>query len=69
MTTVAAETLPDAVAAALSDEQRQSVLESPREKRVEVLASALGRPEPEILARLATAAGLERSGSGSETPA
>ncbi len=50
--------LPAALASRLSDEQRQAVFEAPREKRLEVLAAALARPEPEILAHLATAASL-----------
>ena len=53
------EVLPPALAGTLSDEQRQAVLEAPREKRLEALASALGRPEPEVLAHLAQAAGLD----------
>ncbi|MFM7751067.1 MAG: GspE/PulE family protein, partial [Opitutaceae bacterium] len=35
------------------------VLEAPREKRLEALASALGRPESEVLVHLAQAAGLD----------
>ena len=53
------EVLPSALAGTLSDEQRQAVLEAPREKRLEALASALARPEPEVLAHLAQAAGLD----------
>ena len=53
------EVLPPALAGTLSDEQRQAVLEAPREKRLEALASALARPEPEVLAHLAQAAGLD----------
>src|ERR1700754_3026915 len=51
--------LPAALGAGLTDEQRQAVFEAAREKRLEVLAAALGRPEPEILALLATAANLD----------
>ena len=53
------EVLPPALAGTLSDEQRQAVLEAPREKRLEALSSALGRPEPEVLAHLAQATGLD----------
>ncbi|MBM3852773.1 MAG: type II/IV secretion system protein [Verrucomicrobia bacterium] len=56
---LATEVLPTAVAGALDDEQRQAVLESPREKRLEALAAALARPEPEVLEKLAAAAGLD----------
>jgi len=40
--------LPAALAGALDEAQRQAVLEAPREKRLEALAAALGRPEPEV---------------------
>jgi len=53
------EVLPPALAGTLSEEQRQKVLESPREKRLEALAACLSRPEPEVLAHLAQAAGLD----------
>jgi general secretion pathway protein E len=53
------ETIPAALAGLLTDEQRQTVIEAPREKRLEALAAALGRPEPEVLAKLAAAAGLD----------
>ncbi len=59
MTVLAQETLPASLAAALSDEQRQAVAEAAREKRLETLAAALGRPEAEVLVRLAEAAGLD----------
>ncbi|MBI5767375.1 MAG: type II/IV secretion system protein [Verrucomicrobia bacterium] len=52
-------TLPAALADRLTDEQRVALLEAPREKRLETLAAALGRPEPEVLEHLATAAGLD----------
>jgi len=42
----------------LEEEARQSVAEAPRRDRVNALAAALGLPEPETLARLATAAGI-----------
>ncbi len=51
--------LPAALAGALDEAQRQAVLEAPREKRLEALAAALGRPEPEVLTHLAQAAGLD----------
>jgi general secretion pathway protein E len=53
------ETLPPALAGLLNDEQRQALNEAPREKRLETLAAALGRPEGEVLSRLATAAGFD----------
>ncbi len=52
------DTLPAALAAGLTDEQRQAIAEAPREKRLAALAAALARPEPEVLAQLAAAAGL-----------
>ena len=59
MLTTELDTLPAALAGLLSEEQRQSVFEAPREKRLEVLAAALRRPEPEVLAQVAAAAGLD----------
>ena len=59
MTLLDQETLPAAIAGALTDEQRQSVLEASREKRLETLAAALGRPEAEVLQHVAAAAGLD----------
>jgi general secretion pathway protein E len=59
MTTSETEILPASLATLLTDEQRQSVAEAPREKRLEVLALSLGRPEPEVLTKLASAAGLD----------
>jgi type II secretory ATPase GspE/PulE/Tfp pilus assembly ATPase PilB-like protein len=53
------ESLPPSLAGQLSEEQRQTVMEAPREKRLEALAAALGRPEPEVLVHLAQAAGLD----------
>ena len=53
------EALPPSLAGQLSEEQRQTVMEAPREKRLEALAAALGRPEPEVLVHLAQAAGLD----------
>src|SRR4051812_23631522 len=59
MTILDQETLPASLAALLTDEQRQAVIEAPREKRLEALAGALARPEPEVLTRLAAAASLD----------
>jgi type II secretory ATPase GspE/PulE/Tfp pilus assembly ATPase PilB-like protein len=59
MTVLDQGTLPAELAGPLSDEQRQAVAEAPREKRLETLAAALGRPEPDVLAQLAAAAGLD----------
>src|SRR5687767_12956922 len=53
------EILPATLAGALTDEQRQSVNEAPREKRLEALAAALSRPESEVLTKLAAAANLD----------
>ncbi len=59
MTLLEQETLPAAIAGLLTDEQRQAIIEAPREKRLETLAAALGRPEAEVLAKLAAAAHLD----------
>jgi type II secretory ATPase GspE/PulE/Tfp pilus assembly ATPase PilB-like protein len=59
MTVLETEPLPAALAGLLTEEQRQAVAEAPREKRLEVLAGALGRPENEVLTHLANAAGLD----------
>lgn len=59
MSALEQEILPASLASVLTDEQRQTVAEAPREKRLEALALALGRPEPEVLAKLAAAAGLD----------
>jgi general secretion pathway protein E len=59
MTLLEQETLPASLATLLTDEQRQAIIEAPREKRLETLAASLGRPEPEVLPRLAQAAGLD----------
>jgi general secretion pathway protein E len=58
MTVIEQETLPASLANLLTEEQRQAIVEAPREKRLETLASSLGRPEPEVLTRLAEAANL-----------
>src|SRR3954464_72587 len=59
MTTPEQETLPPAIAGALTDEQRQAIIEAPREKRLQTPAGALGRPEAEVLQYLAATAGLD----------
>ena len=53
------EILPPSLTASLTDEQRQTLLEAPREKRLEVFTSAIGLPEAEALTRLAQATGLD----------
>ena len=55
MTAPDQEILPASLAERLTDEQRQAVAEAPREKRLELLAAALARPEPEVLEKLAAA--------------
>ncbi|MDO8542521.1 MAG: GspE/PulE family protein [Opitutaceae bacterium] len=59
MTILDNEILPPSLAGLLTDEQRQAVIEAPREKRLEALSAALARPESEVLNKLATAAGLD----------
>ncbi len=59
MTILDNEVLPPSLAGLLTDEQRQAVMEAPREKRLEALAAALSRPEQEVLHKLAAAAGLD----------
>ena len=59
MTELATDSLPASLGERLTDEQRQAVAEAPRDKRLEALTVALGLPEPETLALLATAAGLD----------
>ena len=59
MNVISQELLPASLATLLSDEQRQAIAEAPREKRLEALASALSRPEPEVLEKLAAAANLD----------
>jgi type II secretory ATPase GspE/PulE/Tfp pilus assembly ATPase PilB-like protein len=51
--------LPSALAARLSDEQRQAVGDAPRGARLAALAAALGLAEGDALAALAAAAGLD----------
>src|SRR5512142_602149 len=52
------ETLPEALAGRLTDEQRQAVLEAPRGQRVATVAGALGLTEPDALLLVAAAAKL-----------
>src|SRR5687768_18494433 len=59
MITFETEILPPSLAGTLTDEQRQAVIEAPREKRLEALAAALARPEAEVLNKLAAAASLD----------
>src|SRR5688572_8732388 len=59
MTVLEQETLPASLAGLLTEEQRQSIIEAPREKRLEALAAALSRPETEVLTKLASAANLD----------
>jgi general secretion pathway protein E len=51
-------TLPASLAARLSDEQRQPILEAPRGQRVKLLAAALNLSEAETLDTLIAASGL-----------
>ncbi|HEX2854229.1 MAG TPA: GspE/PulE family protein [Opitutaceae bacterium] len=53
------DSLPSSIADRLTEEQRQAIAEAAREKRLEVLTTALGSTEPEALAILAAAAGLD----------
>ena len=53
------DTLPEAIASRLTDEQRQAVLEAPRGARLAALVAALGSTEDEILAELARISGLD----------
>jgi general secretion pathway protein E len=59
MTEIDTGALPEVLAKALSDEQRQALAEAARGQKLETLAQALGRPEGEVLERLAAAAGLD----------
>ena len=53
------DSLPEALASRLTDEQRQSVLEAPRAGRLAALVTALGSTEDEVLAELARVSGLD----------
>jgi len=55
----AAGLLPAALAEQLTDEQRQALAEAPRGQRLAVLATALARPEAEVLTALAAACSLD----------
>ena len=59
MPELAHDSLPASIAGRLTDEQRQALAETSREKRLEVLNAALGLPESETLKLLAEAAGLD----------
>jgi len=59
MSVLAEDTLPAALAARLTDEQRQAVGDAPRGERLAALAAALGLAEADALAAVAAAAGLE----------
>ena len=51
MNALTQDALPAALAARLTEEQRQAVLEAPRAQRLAVIAAAFGLPEPDMLAR------------------
>ena len=53
------DSLPPALAARLTDDQRVAILEAPRDKRLLALATALQLTEAAALPLLAQAAGLE----------
>jgi general secretion pathway protein E len=53
------DSLPPALAARLSDEQRQAVLEPERDRRLAVLAAALGLAENDALTLLAAGTGID----------
>jgi general secretion pathway protein E len=59
MPAILQDTLPESIAARLTDEQRQSVLEAPRGLRLAALVPALGIDENAALSLLAKAAGLD----------
>ena len=50
--------LPAELAGALSDEQRQTIMEAPRGRRLAELAAALGRDDGEVLKELSALTGL-----------
>src|SRR5882672_5388524 len=58
MVAPAPDLLPAALAARLTEAQRQQVAETPRAQRLAALAAALGLDEPAALAALAGATGL-----------
>ncbi|MBI5380514.1 MAG: type II/IV secretion system protein [Opitutae bacterium] len=51
--------LPEKLAARLTEEQRQAIIESPRNQRAAAVALALTLPDPEALALIASAVGLD----------
>ena len=53
------ETLPPSLDSRLTDEQRQALIEAPREKRFVLLAAALKVAEPDAIALTAAAVGLD----------
>jgi type II secretory ATPase GspE/PulE/Tfp pilus assembly ATPase PilB-like protein len=59
MPALVAEFLPPSIAGRLTEEQRQAVLETPRDGRLAALALALGATDDAALAELAAAAGLD----------
>ena len=59
MNALTQEILPAALAGRLTDEQKQAVLEAPRGQRVATVAAALGLTEPDALALVAGATGLD----------
>jgi len=59
MSVFAEETLPETLAARLTDEQRQAVNDAPRGARLAALGAALGMAESEALALLAASVSLD----------
>jgi len=59
MNALSREILPAMLAGRLTDEQKQTVLEAPRGQRVATVAAALGLTEPDALALVAQATGLD----------
>ena len=59
MSVLAEDILPAALAARLTDEQRQAVNDTPRGERLAAMGAALGLPEAEALAALAEATGMK----------
>jgi type II secretory ATPase GspE/PulE/Tfp pilus assembly ATPase PilB-like protein len=59
MNALTQEALPVALAQRLTDEQRQTVLETPRGQRMAAVATALGLAEADALALVAASTGLE----------
>jgi type II secretory ATPase GspE/PulE/Tfp pilus assembly ATPase PilB-like protein len=63
------EILPAALAARLSEEQRQAVVDAPRAQRLEVMAGALGLNDAAALAALAEASGFDIASNLETDPA